>query len=311
MSAALVATAALLVDAGIGETPRLHPLVGFGRWARAIEGAMHADRRISGLLAWGLAVLPLVSVVAWAAHALQLRSPGWAMALSTLLLYLTVGLRSLWEHASPIATALASGDLPAARAAVGQVVSRDTVGLDATQVAGAATESVLENGCDAVFGAVFWFVLLGAPGAVLYRLANTLDAMWGYRTPRYTRFGWAAARIDDAMNYVPARLTAATYAICGDARLAWRCWRAQGHRWKSPNAGPVMAAGAGAIGVRLGGPAPYHGTWFDRPELGGGAAPDAASIEAALRLVRRGVLVWLLALWIIAAVLPLTVTRHA
>ena len=107
MSAALVATAALLVDAGIGETPRLHPLVGFGRWARAIEGAMHADRRISGLLAWGLAVLPLVSVVAWAAHALQLRSPGWAMALSTLLLYLAVGHRSLWEHAHPIATALA------------------------------------------------------------------------------------------------------------------------------------------------------------------------------------------------------------
>lgn len=311
MSVAIVATAALLVDAGIGEPRRLHPLVGFGRWARAVEGSMHADQRIAGLWAWCLVVLPLVCMVAWAEHALRLRSPGWSMALSTLVLYLTVGHRSLWEHANPIASVLASGDLPAARAAVGRVVSRDTTCLDATQVAGAATESVLENGCDAVFGALFWFVLLGAPGAVLYRLANTLDAMWGYRTPRYARFGWAAARIDDALNYVPARLTAGTYAICGDARRAWRCWRAQGHRWKSPNAGPVMAAGAGAIGVRLGGPAPYDGTWSDRPELGGGATPNGASIDAALRLVRRGVLVWLLALWIIAAVLQLTVARHA
>lgn len=311
MSVAFVATAALLVDAGLGETRRLHPLVGFGRWARAIEDAMHADRRIAGLLAWCMVMLPFVYVVGWAEHALQEGSPAWAMALSTVLLYLTVGHRSLWEHANSVATALASGDLPAARAAVGQVVSRDTADLDATQVAGAATESVLENGCDAVFGALFWFALLGAPGAVLYRLANTLDAMWGYRTPRYARFGWAAARIDDAMNYVPARLTAATYAICGDARVAWRSWRAQGHRWKSPNAGPVMAAGAGAIGVRLGGPAPYDGTWSDRPELGAGTAPNAASIDAALRLVRRGVLVWLLALWIVAAVLGLTVARHA
>jgi adenosylcobinamide-phosphate synthase len=122
--------------------------------------------------------------------------------------------------------------------------------------------------------------------------------MWGYRTPRYTRFGWAAARIDDLLNFVPARLTAATYAVCGDMRRAWRSWRTQGRTWKSPNAGPVMAAGAGAIGVRLGGAAPYHGQWSERPVLGEGALPGAASIHSALRLVRNGVLVWLAAFWV-------------
>ncbi len=115
------------------------------------------------------------------------------------------------------------------------IVSRDPASLDITR---AATESVLENGNDAVFGALFWFVVAGAPGVVVYRLANTLDAMWSYRNERYVDFGFAAARLDDLLNYVPARLTALTYAILGHTRSAWRCWRAQAHDWDSPNAGP-------------------------------------------------------------------------
>jgi adenosylcobinamide-phosphate synthase len=301
----------MLADAGFGEPRRLHPLVGFGRWAAAVERVLHADRWMAGVVAWCAAVLPVVCVVGWTLHALSARWPGLGLAMSAGVLYLTVGHRSLSDHAQPIMFALESQDLPAARAAVGRVVSRDTAALEASQVAGAATESVLENGCDAVFGALFWFVLLGAPGAVLYRLANTLDAMWGYRTPRYERFGWAAARIDDVLNYVPARLTAIAYAVCGDARRAWRCWRTQGRTWKSPNAGPVMAAGAGAIGVRLGGPARYHGTWTERPALGEGASPDATSIRAALRLVRRGVFAWLGVLWVGAAVLAWLGGAHA
>lgn len=311
MSVAIATTAALLLDAGLGEPRRLHPLVGFGRWAAFVERRLHADRRLAGVLAWCVVVLPLVGAVAWVVQAAEAWSAVLGMVLSAVLLYLTVGHRSLWEHARPIATALQSDDLPAARAAVARVVSRDTQALDASQVAGAATESVLENGCDAVFGALFWFVLLGAPGAVLYRLANTLDAMWGYRTARYERFGWAAARIDDVLNFVPARLTAATYALCGDARRAWRSWQTQGNHWKSPNAGPVMAAGAGAIGVQLGGAAPYHGAWTQRPALGEGRAPDAASIDAALRLVRNGVVVWLAVLWLSVAFSRLLEAAHA
>jgi adenosylcobinamide-phosphate synthase len=124
--------------------------------------------------------------------------------------------------------------------------------------------------------------------------------MWGYRNARYGRFGWAAARIDDLLGWLPARLTASTYALFGGSR-AWRCWRRQAARWDSPNAGPVMAAGAGALGVRLGGPAPYEGVWEERPVLGDGDKASAASVRAALALVRRGVLLWLAVAWAAAA----------
>jgi adenosylcobinamide-phosphate synthase len=163
-------------------------------------------------------------------------------------------------------------------------------------VARAAVESVLENGNDAVFGALFWFVVAGGAGVVLYRLANTLDAMWGYKDDRRVYFGWAAARIDDVLNFIPARLTALTYALLGDARNAFACWRAQARSWSSPNAGPVMAAGAGALKVSLGGTARYHGHDEQRPTLGSGPAPSVTDIERAVQLVERGVWCWLIAL---------------
>lgn len=291
---------AIVLDMWLGEPRRHHPLVMFGRLAVHIESCLYADRRVAGVAAWCLAVLPMVAAVAVAAWTLAAHA--WLeFAFQAVVLYLTIGLRSLGEHALPVAKALAEGNLASARTAVGRMVSRDTQALDARHVAVAASESVLENGNDAVFGALFWFVLLGVPGAVLYRLANTLDAMWGYRTPRYEYFGWCAARIDDVLNYIPARLTALSYVLLGDARRAWRCWRRQAPAWDSPNAGPVMAAGAGALGVSLGGAAPYHGVWESRPELGEGGAPDAHAIVCALRLVRRCVMAWLLVALSLAA----------
>jgi adenosylcobinamide-phosphate synthase len=189
---------------------------------------------------------------------------------------------------------LGAGNLEEARTRVGYMVSRDTGKMDVQAVATATVESVLENGNDAVFGALFWFLVAGAPGVVLFRLANTLDAMWGYRTPRFLYFGWAAARLDDVLNFIPARLTALTYSLLGSTANALRCWRIQARAWDSPNAGPVMAAGAGALGVSLGGGAFYDGEWEERPPLGLGMPPDPDSIPAALRLVRSGVVMWLL-----------------
>ncbi|WP_394559100.1 adenosylcobinamide-phosphate synthase CbiB [Aquipseudomonas alcaligenes] len=293
MSIVLTALASVGLDAWLGEPRRWHPLVGFGNLAARIEQRLNAGGRgwrSHGVTGWCLAVLPPVALV-WL---LSLSSLGWLVDI--LALYFAIGLKSLGQHALPVAQALRLGDLPEARQRVGYLVSRRTAELDATGVARAGTESVLENGSDAVFAALFWFCLLGAPGVVLYRLSNTLDAMWGYRNERFERFGWAAARIDDVLNYLPARLVALTYALLGKTALALRCWRRQAPLWDSPNAGPVMAAGAGALGVSLGGAAVYHGVEEQRPQLGEGAPARARDIERALNLVYGGVALWLLLL---------------
>lgn len=276
---------AVALDWWLGEPRRRHPLVGFGRLAAWLEGRLYRPSRRRGLAAWVLAVLPATGL-AWALA----RLPWLGPLFSVWALYFALGHRSLHDHLRPVAEALAAGDEAGARAGVARVVSRDP---EALAIAPAAVESALENGNDGVFGALFWFAVAGAPGAVLYRLANTLDAMWGYRDARYGRFGWAAARLDDLLNYVPARLTALTYALLGRTGAALRCWRRQAPAWDGVNPGTVMAAGAGALGVRLGGPARYRGEWHARPILGAGAAPGAADIRRALRLVSRGVLLWL------------------
>ncbi len=296
---ALLTLIAVCLDAALGEPRRWHPLVGFGRLALRVERVLNASAdgaarsltlRLRGIAALVITIAPWILLVAIAA-----RVPILRYLVGVVSLYFALGHQSLRQHALRVYRALQAGDLAEARHSVGMMVSRDTGSMDTKAVATAAVESVLENGNDAVFGALFWFVLAGAPGAVLYRLANTLDAMWGYRTPRYLYFGWAAARLDDVLNFIPARLTALTYALIGKTRVAWRCWRVQAAAWESPNAGPVMAAGAGALGLALGGGAYYHGQWEERPPLGMGMPPDAVAITAALRLVRLGVVLWLLA----------------
>jgi adenosylcobinamide-phosphate synthase len=297
MSLLLSTLAGVSLDAVLGESKGWHPLVAFGRLAERIEQRLNpAGRgwRSHGVTAWCLAVLPLTLLVGLLA---QVSAFGWAVEI--LALYAALGLKSLGEHALPVAQALRLGDLQLARERVGYMVSRNTAALDASGVARAGSESVLENGSDAVFAALFWFLLAGAPGVLLYRLSNTLDAMWGYRNPRFERFGWAAAKIDDGLNYIPARLVALTYALLGKTALALRCWQRQAPQWDSPNAGPVMAAGAGALGVSLGGAAEYHGELHQRPQLGEGRPAQARDIERALNLVYGGVLLWLalLLLW--------------
>jgi adenosylcobinamide-phosphate synthase len=300
---ALLAAGGLLLDRLLGEPRRFHPLAGFGRLADAAERRLRRGapgdplgNRLRGLAAWALVVLPFVA----AAGYIRSRAAGWILDL--LLLWFALGGRSLGEHGRAVAAPLASGDLAAARLAVGRIVSRDISVLDDEGVAKAAVESVLENGNDAVFGALFWFALLGGPGALLYRLANTLDGMWGYKDERRVYFGWAAARIDDLLNLAPARLTAITYALLGRTVRSLACWRSQARAWSSPNAGPVMAAGAGALNLRLGGSAIYHGRVEERPVLGEGQPATAADIGRALDLVRRGVWLWLavFAAWSIA-----------
>lgn len=290
----LAALAAVLLDRLFGEVRRFHPLVGFGTLAAAIEKRLNRRTIAGGMLGWALAVLP------WVALALALR-PFAPFAVDVLLLYFSLGARSLCEHAEAVARPLREGRLDEARQRVGWIVSRDTAALDESGVAKAGVESVLENGNDAIFGALFWFALLGGPGALLFRLANTLDAMWGYRTERYNLYGRWAARFDDALNWLPARLTALSYALLGRWRDALACWRTQAPGWESPNAGPVMAAGAGSLGVQCGGAAIYHGHEEIRPPLGCGPAPVAADLGRAITLIRRSLWLWLAVLFLIGA----------
>ncbi len=283
--------AAVLLDRLLGEPRRFHPLAGFGQLAKFVEKYCYRANYVSGVLS----VCILLIVLCFFAYLLQ-KIQVYSLLFAVIGLYFAIAPRSLTEHAMRVAAAFDADDLPAARAAVGMMVSRDTTQLDEAGVSRATVESVLENGNDAIFAALFWFAVAGLPGVVLYRLSNTLDAMWGYRNQRYNEFGWAAARLDDVLNYIPARLTALSYTLLGNTRSAWTCWRQQAPRWDSPNAGPVMAAGAGALQVKLGGAAIYHGQLEQRPELGCGKAAAPADIARAVTLVQRTLYLWLAAI---------------
>ncbi len=252
------------------------------------------------MAAWVAAVGPWLALVALALHL----AGQWRWVIEGVLLGIALGWRSLEEHVRAVAIPLLAADLPAARAAVARIVSRDAAMLDGAGVSVAATESALENGHDAVIAPLVWFALAGGIGVVLHRLANTLDAMWGYRNPRYLRFGWAAARADDVIGWVSARVTALAYALAGHTTPALWCWRHQAPAWPSPNAGPVMASGAGALGVQVGGAAPYDGQWEDRPLLGQGEPPRPETPLAALALLER-------AAWGVVAIVALVLVLRA
>ena len=296
-SIAWLMVAGVLLDLMLGEARRWHPLVGFGNLAIALELRLNQGnaRFWRGALAWALAVLPLTALAALLVWLLAI--PAAQAAAHAVMLYFCLGLRSLRDHNLPIADALAQNDLPNARLLTARIVSRDTTSASEVELTKASAESLLENGNDAVFGTLFWFIVAGGPGAVLFRMANTLDAMWGYRTARLLQFGCTAARLDDALNYIPARLTALSYVLLAPGlegkRRAWRCWRAQAPAWSSPNAGPVMSSGAGALGVQLGGAAIYDGEVEHRPPLGAGLPATGADIRRAWKLVARTTTLWL------------------
>ncbi|WP_369200997.1 cobalamin biosynthesis protein [Streptomyces sp. PU-14G] len=212
-----------------------------------------------------------------------------AAAVTAAATWAVLGGTSLTREARAVAAALEAGDLALARARLPALCGRDPQGLDAQGVARAVVESVAENTSDAVVGALVWGALAGVPGMLGFRAVNTLDAMVGHRSPRHRRFGWAAARLDDAAGWPGARLTAVLAAVAGpDPRGAVRAWRADAHRHPSPNAGPVEASFAGALGVRLGGTLSYGGRVEHRPVLGeSGRQVRTADIERAVRLSRR------------------------
>lgn len=292
---ALGAAADLLV----GDPRRWHPVAGFGRAAAALERPLWRDSRTAGVgyagaLTGGATVLGVVLDRATrgrpAVRTLVTAGATWAV----------LGGTSLGRAGTAMARTLEAGDLPAARALLPTLAGRDPSVLDVPELARATVESVAENTSDAAVAPLVWGAVAGLPGLLGYRAVNTLDAMVGHRSPRYARFGWAAARADDLANWLPARLTAAlTVAVAplagGSARGAWTAWRRDGAAHPSPNAGRCEAALAGALDLRLGGRNVYGGRVEDRPALGDGRAPAAPDVPRAVRLSR--------AVWTVAAAL--------
>ncbi|MCV7059653.1 cobalamin biosynthesis protein, partial [Mycolicibacterium vaccae] len=205
--------------------------------------------------------------------------------------FAAAGGTTLSRTGEQMAGLLAAGDVDGARALLPSLCGRDPSVLDTAGLTRAALESIAENTADAQIGPLVWGALAGTPGVLVYRAANTLDAMIGNRSPRYARFGWAAARFDDLVNLIPARVTGLLVVVCapvvgGSPAEAWRAWRRDAARHPSPNAGVAEASFAGALGVRLGGPTQYAHELEIRPTLGDGRVPDVDDLARAVRLSR-------------------------
>jgi adenosylcobinamide-phosphate synthase len=270
------AAVGLVADRFFGEPPAAwHPVAGFGWVMQAAEARVYADRRAAGVAhaAAGLAVGALAGRV--------VRST----AIAT---WSAVAGRSLGDAATGVGDALVAGDLDRARELLPALVGRDPSTLDDKEIARAVVESVAENTVDAVVAPALWAAVAGAPGALAHRAVNTMDAMVGHHDDRYERYGWAAARLDDAAAWAPARVTAALVAGCRPRAAAsvWHTVRRDAAAHPSPNSGVAEAAFAAALGLRLGGESRYGDRVELRPPLGDGRSPDASDIAPAVRLSR-------------------------
>lgn len=279
------------LDRMLGDPTRFHPVAGFGHVALGVERALYRDSRWAGALYTGVLVGGTVCGGVVAAQAARRSGPLVETAAVAAAVWATLGGTSLARTGARMSHHLACDDLPAARELLPSLCGRDPAVLDGDGLARASLESVAENTSDATVGVVFWGAFAGVPGIVGYRAANTLDAMVGYRSSRYQRFGWAAARFDDVVNLLPARLTgvltvALAPAVGGRPRDAMRAWRRDAPRHPSPNAGVAEATAAGALGVSLGGRTEYaHGVEI-RPTLGRGRPPTASDLDRAAALSR-------------------------
>lgn len=296
--------AALVLEAAVGYPAPLarllpHPVILVGHAIDRLERAGNQPRfgertrRLFGAVTL-LAVAGVAGIIGWL---LQIALPQNLAGFIGLACLASVGLaqRSLFDHVAAVAHALRAGDLDAARRAVGHIVGRDTDRMQPAQVAAAALESLAESFNDGIVAPAFWLFVGGLPGLFVYKAVNTADSMIGHLEPRWRMFGWAAARTDDVMNLVPARLAGLLIVAAG--RRGWRVMLRDAAAHASPNAGWPEAAMAGALGCQLGGPASYDGVVTERPRFGAGPAPAAADLRRGLGLYMAAcALLWALLL---------------
>jgi adenosylcobinamide-phosphate synthase len=280
-----------VADLLLGDPRRGHPVAVFGRGAAALERLTYSDHRAAGAVHTGLLIGVLAAFGIAADRAAARRGAGWTAVVTAAATFVALGGTSLARTGADMARMVDGEDVEGARVLLPSLCGRDPAALDAAGLTRAALESVAENTSDAAVAPLCWGALGGVPGLLVYRGVNTLDAMIGHRSPRYARFGWAAARLDDAMNYLPARATGLLVAACapvvgGSPRRALAAWHHDAARHPSPNAGVAEAAFAGALGIRLGGPTQYAHRLEIRPTLGDGRLAEPADLRASVRLSR-------------------------
>ena len=296
---ALSVFAGFLLDCLFGDPlNRLHPVALMGKLISFLERTLRArfPKTPQGERTAGLVMALIVPSVSAGAGLLLLflawRVPPWVYcAVSAFFCWQCLAARCLMEEAKKVVAALEQEGLDAGRRRVGMLVGRDTEALTREQVLKAAVETVAENTSDGVTAPLFWMALFGAPGGLFYKAMNTMDSMVGYKNDQYLHFGRCAARLDDAVNYIPARLTAlamigAAFLLKLDGRSAWRVWRRDRRRHSSPNSAQTESACAGALGVRLGGSARYFGRLYEKPTIGDPIRPvEAADVARACQLM--------------------------
>ncbi|KZE98737.1 MAG: cobalamin biosynthesis protein [Rhodococcus sp. (in: high G+C Gram-positive bacteria)] len=277
------------LDRILGDPRQFHPVAGFGRAAGALEQRTYRDSRRAGALHTLVLVGAVTTVGAAASAVAGRRGPLLDTVVTASAAWVALGGTSLARTGSQMAEHLRNREIEAARTLLPSLCGRDPSVLDIDGLSRASLESIAENTSDATVGVVFWGAMAGVPGILGYRAVNTLDAMIGYRSPKYRRFGWFAARLDDVVNLAPARLTGAVTAavspaVGGRPSQSLRAWRLDASRHPSPNAGVAEATAAGALGVSLGGRTQYaHGVEI-RPTLGAGRAPTPDDLDRAATL---------------------------
>lgn len=295
--------AALLIEAAVGYPGALHrlvphPVVWIGQLITALEKRWNSRHQERGIMArlTGVATAGLLIALSAGLGLLLEHLLGGLTGAVLLILIATTGFaqKSLYDHVVAVALPLSHGQLQHARNALSMIVGRDTSVLDQQGIAAAATESLAESFCDGIIAPAFWFLVAGLPGLFVFKAVSTADSLIGHMDERHGHFGWASARIDDLMNFIPARLSGLLVCIAGAG--GWGVMWRDARKHLSPNAGWPEAAMAGALKIRLGGGASYEGEWIDRAELGAGTRPTTADLGRALAIYRRACLL----LWIIA-----------
>ncbi len=282
---------AVALDRFLPDRQGIKPFAWYRDWAESIEERFNGGKRSHGVGAVLLAIVPIVTAVALARYILGELGLGLKFIFDVFVLYLCLDIYRLGKTANGVAEGLLAGDVHEANTQLRDLTGKGSTELNEASIARATVEGVLKQGNSLVVSPIFWFIVLGPFGAILQRLSSILDMLWGHRYERFAEFGWAAARFDDLLGWIPARITALSYALMGSFEDALHCWRKRMGVWSDINSGPLLASGFGAMHMQMSESMPDLSEYEDRSiDM---VVPDASHIRRVVALVWRVLLLWL------------------